>query len=483
VPVVALVRAEFTDGDTQMFVVPLAVRGAEGEADRPGGVQVARLSTPEGDRLLVDGLADPAFDRAILDAISARRRLPGRAGRLAAKPTRALPAIRAEADGRLDPTLLHVEQSNSAVLYGDRLFLKLFRRVEEGINPDLEIGRFLTDLGFPNVPQVAGSLEYRQARGEPITVAILQGFVPNEGDAWSFTLDALRSYLDDALARRPEEREPPLLRGIPLTELATTPPPQLALELFGGYLESARLLGRRTAELHLALASDADHPSFAPEPVTPMYQRSMYQSMRGAAQQTFRLLRSKAGEVPQAVQILDLESEVVARFHTLLDTRVVTKRIRCHGDYHLGQVLHTGRDFVIIDFEGEPLRPLSERRIKRSPFRDVAGMIRSFHYAAYTALFEETGGNRPADQQENPAFLEPWVLFWYQWVTAGFLGTYLEVASHGGVLPVTRREQDVLLETLLLEKALYELRYELNNRPDWVRIPIAGILQLLETGA
>jgi maltose alpha-D-glucosyltransferase/alpha-amylase len=146
-------------------------------------------------------------------------------------------------------------------------------------------------------------------------------------------------------------------------------------------------------------------------------------------------------------------------------------------------VLHTGRDFVIIDFEGEPLRPLSERRIKRSPFRDVAGMIRSFHYAAYTALFEETGGSRPADQQENPAFLEPWVLFWYQWVTAGFLGTYLEVASHGGVLPVTRREQDVLLETLLLEKALYELRYELNNRPDWVRIPIAGILQLLETGA
>jgi maltose alpha-D-glucosyltransferase/alpha-amylase len=336
VPVVALVRAEFTDGDTQMFVVPLAVRGAEGEADLPGGVQVARLSTPEGDRLLVDGLADPAFDRAILDAISARRRLPGRAGRLAARPTRALPAIRAEADGRLDPTLLHVEQSNSAVLYGDRLFLKLFRRVEEGINPDLEIGRFLTDLGFPNVPQVAGSLEYRQARGEPITVAILQGFVPNEGDAWSFTLDALRSYLDDALARRPEEREPPLLRGIPLTELATTPPPQLALELFGGYLESARLLGRRTAELHLALASDADHPSFAPEPFTPMYQRSMYQSMRGAAQQTFRLLRSKAGEVPQAVQILDLESEVVARFHTLLDTRVVAKRIRCHGDYHLG---------------------------------------------------------------------------------------------------------------------------------------------------
>src|SRR5262249_8715035 len=155
---------------------------------------------------------------------------------------------------------------------------------------------------------------------------------------------------------------------------------------------------RRTAELHLALASDPDHPSFAPEPFTPMYQRSMYQSMRGAVQQSFRLLRSKAREVPQAVQILDLENEVLARFHTLLDTRITASRIRCPGDYPLGQVPHPGRDFVIIDFEGEPLRPLSERRIKRSPVRDVAGMIRSFHYAAYTALFEETGGNRSAEQ-------------------------------------------------------------------------------------
>jgi maltose alpha-D-glucosyltransferase / alpha-amylase len=483
---VALVRTEFTDGDTQMFVVPLAIRGPDREGeprDLPGGVQVARLTTPQGEHLLVDALADPTFDRAILDAISARRRLSGRAGRLAATPTRALASIRADGDGRMDPTLLHVEQSNSAVLYGDRLFLKVFRRVEEGVNPDLEIGRFLTDLGFPNIPPVAGSLEYRQAQGQPITVAILQGFVPNEGDAWAFTLDALRSYLDDALARQPEEREPPLLRGISPTELAATPPPQLALELFGGYLESARLLGRRTAELHLALASDPDHPSFAPEPFTPMYQRSMYQSFRGTVQQTFRLLRSLAHEVPQAVQILDLEREVLARFQPLLETRVVAKRIRCHGDYHLGQVLHTGRDFVIIDFEGEPLRPLSERRIKRSPLRDVAGMIRSFHYAAYTALFEETAGNRPPDQQDNPAFLEPWVLFWYQWVASAFLGTYLEVASHGGILPATRREQDVLLEALLLEKALYELRYELNNRPAWVRIPIAGVLQLLETEA
>jgi maltose alpha-D-glucosyltransferase/alpha-amylase len=270
---------------------------------------------------------------------------------------------------------------------------------------------------------------------------------------------------------------------VPLSELAAATPPPLAQELFGGYLEAARLLGRRTAELHLALASDPDDPNFAPEPVTPMYQRSIYQSMRGATQQTYRLLRSRSRDVPQVVQILDMESEVLARLRTVLETRISARRIRCHGDYHLGQVLYTGRDFVIIDFEGEPLRPLSERRIKRVPFRDVAGMIRSFHYAAYTALYDHTGATRPPDQQENPAFLEPWVLFWYQWVAAAFLSTYLDVASPGGILPATRKEQEVLLDTLLLEKAMYELRYELNNRPDWVRIPIAGILQLLETGA
>jgi maltose alpha-D-glucosyltransferase/alpha-amylase len=200
--------------------------------------------------------------------------------------------------------------------------------------------------------------------------------------------------------------------------------------------------------------------------------------MRGLTQQVFRLLRTKTHEVPQVVQILDLEEEILARFRRLVDTRVRAMRIRCHGDYHLGQVLFTGRDFVIIDFEGEPLRPLGERRIKRSPLFDVAGMIRSFHYAAYSSLFEPDNPIRP----ENPSFLEPWVLFWYRWVSAAFLRTYQEVAGSGPLLPESRQEREVLLSARLLEKALYELRYELNMRPGWVRIPIAGVLQLLETG-
>jgi len=249
--------------------------------------------------------------------------------------------------------------------------------------------------------------------------------------------------------------------------------------MLGAYLESARLLGQRTAELHLALSSRPEHADFAPEPFTPYYQRSLYQSIRGEIARTYRFLRGRERQIPQLVQLLDLEPSLQSRARSILDVRIDAKRIRTHGDFHLGQVLYTGRDFVIIDFEGEPSRPLSERRIKRTAFRDVAGMIRSFHYAAHPSLFADRGG---VLGPENPAFLEPWVLFWYLWVSASFLRSYLDVVSAGDILPTDEKELTVLLDVLLIEKAMYELRYEIDNRPDWVRVPIKGILDLMESG-
>jgi maltose alpha-D-glucosyltransferase/alpha-amylase len=197
--------------------------------------------------------------------------------------------------------------------------------------------------------------------------------------------------------------------------------------------------------------------------------------MRALTIQVFQMLRRRSKSIPQAVQILDLESEVIGRFHTLLRGKITASRIRCHGDYHLGQVLHTGKDFVIIDFEGEPARALSERRIKRPAMKDVAGMLRSFHYAAYSAML---GGAR-TPYHEKPAVLEPWLDFWYAWVSAAFLRQYGITAEGSTILPSTRSELDVLLDAFLLEKALYELGYEVNNRPDWVKIPIQGILDLV----
>jgi maltose alpha-D-glucosyltransferase/alpha-amylase len=242
------------------------------------------------------------------------------------------------------------------------------------------------------------------------------------------------------------------------------------------------LLGRRTAELHLALSSVADDPAFAPEPFSSLYQRSLYQSMRNQAVAGFQLLRDRLERLPEEVAeeartLAGLEPTVLQAFGAVLGKKISATRIRCHGDYHLGQVLYTGKDFVIIDFEGEPARPLSERRLKRSPLRDVAGMLRSFDYAAHTVLFgaPESGVIRPEDVPK----LESWARFWQLWVSSAFLRAYLHAAADAPFIPRARGELEVLLQVLLLEKSIYELGYELNNRPDWIKVPIRGILRLV----
>jgi maltose alpha-D-glucosyltransferase/alpha-amylase len=259
--------------------------------------------------------------------------------------------------------------------------------------------------------------------------------------------------------------------------LAARVPSELVREMLGKYLDDAALLGRRTAQLHLALASRDDVPAFAPEPFTPHYQRSIYQFIRTHATQTFQLLRRRARDVPGVAELLAHEGDVQARIRSILDTKVGGLRIRTHGDYHLGQVLYTGNDFVVIDFEGEPSRPLSERRIKRSALRDVAGMLRSFDYAPYAVIFGQT--QSAVIRGEDLAALEAAARFWVRWVSAAFLHSYLAESAGAAHLPRTREEIDVLLRAHLLEKALYEIVYELNHRPEWVRIPLHGVMELI----
>jgi maltose alpha-D-glucosyltransferase / alpha-amylase len=262
-----------------------------------------------------------------------------------------------------------------------------------------------------------------------------------------------------------------------LLTLAEKPPSNVAQELIAGYLADAELLGRRTAQMHMALASREDIAAFKPEPFTPHYQRSIYQSMRSLTVQTFQLLRRRAKQLPDAEELLGREAEIHQRLRSLIEGRIGGYRIRTHGDYHLGQVLYTGNDFVIIDFEGEPARPLSERRIKRGALRDVAGMLRSFHYAPYAVVYGQSEGS--VIRAEDVGALEAGSRFWQRWVSAAFLRAYLEESQTATHLPSDRKELGLLLDAYLLEKALYEIGYELNNRPDWVRIPIRGALDLL----
>jgi maltose alpha-D-glucosyltransferase/alpha-amylase len=429
-------------------------------------------------------------------------------------------------DGIIDPHP-HIhggEQSNTSARFDNQFIMKMFRRVTAGVNPDLEIGRQLTEHHpLANVPDVAGAIEYRTASGQPMTVAVLHEFVPSVGDGWTYTMEELGRYFERVLTRSwdpgmaantatassvtgaapsPAEIPGPTPVALPhieptridqyatdlnvhgtLLELANEAPPTLAQETVGAYLHTAELLGSRTADLHVALSNIRETPAFAPEPFTRLYQRSLYQSMRSQARTTLDLLRSQrrklndaAGEL--ADRLIEQDSAVLARFSRLLQMRIDALRIRCHGDYHLGQTLFTGKDWVIIDFEGEPERPVSERRIKASPLRDVAGMIRSLHYVSNAAIL----GQAPTvlSGHSQPLTPEQWATYWYNWTAASFLRGYREGVKQAGIMPEDETQMRTLLESYLLEKALYELRYELNNRPDWVRIPLEGILQLLE---
>lgn len=484
----ALILVEYEEGKSETYRLPLVCVPSDESArmkDVPGAI--ARIAVQgarnQAEGVLRDAMWVTSFLNSFLDLLARGTRYRGPFGEITATPTRVFDQILQSATLPLEPSPMKAEQSNTSVVYGEHFILKLYRRAEEGINPDLEIGRFLTESGFPCIAAVASALEHRAKGGEPSTVALLQRFLRNKGDAWRFTLDSFGQYLARATARRQEVLDE-LGHVKSIGELARETPPAVAHDLIGAYMEKTALLGRRTGELHLALSSNTTDPNFRPEPVPDTYQQSLCQSIASLISSQFTLLRQRVDSLPaplktHARRVLDLQTVATTRILSTRDRRVVYHLIRCHGDYHLGQVLYTGDDFVIIDFEGEPARPLSVRRLKGSALRDVAGMLRSFHYAAYGAILGRAAGGR-ADEFED---LEPLALYWYRFVAGTYLRAYLEAAGAAPFLPTSQDARDALLDMFLLEKATYELGYELNNRPDWVKIPLQGIMQLVGPSA
>lgn len=496
---IVFLHVEYTEGLPENYVLPLGYEPITATGDRLAGVSVDDptaykqnahagqiiaylkfLSKNDELGILFDAAADKNFLSFPLEAVINSRRYLGMRGELFTTNTHIL--MRDEDFTQWQPRLLKGEQSNTSVIYGDRLILKFFRKIEEGINPDLEIGRFLTEKQLiQHYAPVAGALEYRNSNGQAMTVGILHKFVPETRDAWSYTLDSLGNYFEQVMAHYTDYENVQQPSNSLVLDLSVEMP-ELAREIMGAYLTSAELLGQRTAELHLALASDYENPDFVPESFTSFYQRSIYQYMRNMAGTTLLLLKKRVKKLPEESQkmahlLLDHSEQLMGRFQSVLNLKITAQRIRCHGDYHLGQVLYTGKDFIIIDYEGEPARPLSERRMKRSPLRDVAGMIQSFHYASTLGLREEV--NRGLIRAENLPMMKQWAHFWYGWVSVAFLNSYLLTVVDAAFLPKSTEELDVLLSAYILEKAVYELGYELNNRPDWVEIPLQRILQLL----
>ncbi len=479
-----LLEITYVSGDKDNYVVPLGFATGDlyaklsQESSEPLIAQL-RLGGEQG--ALYEAVANEDLHAALLEIISRGRTRKMDGGLLVARRGDRFPAILGDKTLPLASRVLKVEQSNTSLIYQDTFFLKLYRHVEEGVNPDSELPRHLTEeTGFAGTPAYAGSIEWHRDDAGPIGLGLLLQYVPNQGDAWSFTLDSLDRSFGHALTIRTKlDAPPPLPDAVRPIEPEAVP---LVVRDFIGsvYVEMVRLLARRTGELHRALSSLSQNPDVTPEPFSLLYQKSLHQSIRGLVLKVFgeleRNLKSLNPATSEAVRgVIANRKTILSRLSRLVEKKIATVKIRTHGDYHLGQVLYTGKDFVIIDFEGEPARSMTERRLKQPALRDVAGMIRSFHYAAHGNLLL-----RAAKLGADVEHLRHWADLWYYYVSGMFLHAYLATVAGSPVVPMDRTECNTLFEIFLLEKAVYELGYELNNRPDWLMIPIRGIEQIIK---
>jgi maltose alpha-D-glucosyltransferase/alpha-amylase len=470
-----IVDVEYNDGGRERYFVPLSMSASEQVAvDHPGLVLARITGARKG--VLYDGVVDEHAGEVLLDTIGSAGSLSMRRGSLTGWHSQDFAALRG--DEHLVAAAATAEQSNSMIAYGKRLLMKLFRKIEEGPNPDIELTGYLSErAGFRRVPRLAGAIEYHGKGGRAGAAAMLQARVPSQADGWQHAVQELGRYYERvSVAGTPSEptTAPHLLGFVQLSRVII---PREVLDLVGGYLESASTLGRRTAEMHVALSSGDGE--FRPTPLEPAYIERLATSMAESADHAIDCTETHLHLLP--AEVASLARELVARRGVVRERFDELRalgatdgaRIRVHGDYHLAQVLWSENDFFIIDFEGEPARRLPERREKHLPLKDVAGMLRSFGYAAYAGLYA-WANTRPDDFSR----LEPWARVWQTWTSAAFFRTYSEVVSSARLLPASPQTLDRLLDAYVLDKALYELRYELNNRPDWIRIPLWGALQI-----
>jgi maltose alpha-D-glucosyltransferase / alpha-amylase len=480
-----LIEVHYTEGLPEIYTLPVSFTSNDEEINdtittHPQSV-ICRLKSSSGEGILFDAAYNEAFRTNLLSMITQKTRFKGFRGELTAYSGRLFNRLIPKNDIPRESQVLKADQSNTAILYGDRLFLKFYRQLDEGVNPDLELSRFLSErTPFEYAPPFLGALEYRRGKSDPIIIGTLLGYIQNEGDAWQYTLDTISRYIERVLEGSGKTEEIPKLPAS-LFDIDPENLPPILNEMVGGiYPERASILGLRTGQMHNAFTTDFDDPNFAPEDFSLLYQRSVFQSLQSHTRRVFQLARKAVRTLPEelrdkADEILNKEKKITSKFREIYKKKLNAKKIRIHGDYHLGQVLYTGKDFVIIDFEGEPARSLSERRLKRSPVVDVAGMIRSFHYAAHAGLF-----NHLSVRPEDAETLEPWIELWYKVAASAFLRSYLNSTRLSSFNPDDEHDFAVLLRSFTLEKAIYELGYEMKYRPDWIKIPMRGITDLLE---
>jgi len=488
---IMLIRVEYSEGEDERYTIPLAV--AQGELaesvlrDHSEAV-LARLEF--GDQswaLLHSALFERSFSDALLTAILKRSKFKGNHGELVAGHTKAFRDAWKHVRSNREPQVQGGDSPNTFVNLGEDFVVKLYREVAVGTNPDRDVEEFLTErTNFSHVPKALGWLEYCKQDDEEMqrtTLGLLTSYVRDATLGWDYVLDHLSLYFERALAVHEEDsRAREIINGSPLT-LAQRPVPALMAELLGSFENAARNLGVRTAELHAALSSHPEIQEFSPEPFTDFYRHGLYHGMLGQMGRSLDVLRMRLKTFPENVresagELLANEAGIRNGLLPLRDQRISGARIRLHGDFQLGNLLFTGSDVIIRNFDGPVGRPLSERRIKRSALRDVASMIRSLHYAAHAVSFGLVPG--VVKGREQVTRIDRWAEHWHEWVSAMFLQGYLDTSRGMEFLPRTTSETEILLRAHLIEKSLLEIAYELENRPEWVGIPVHGLSLLLK---
>jgi len=474
-------------------VVPLAFGDANDlqrlREEEPGAI-VAEIRTPGGAKAVLYGaIRNNEFCNSLMDAFARRRRFVGEHGQLVAQRNRQFRKLWGATHPKLDPVFFPSSEIDTSIKFGDRFVLKILRKIEPGLHPGVEMGSLLTEkVDFSYAAPFAGSLEYQSNSGETTVVALLHGFVPNEGTAWQRT----RKHLDEFLERVQQAgiSQEALRKGTPTSiytlDFALESPSAQTQELIGPYLALAEKIGARVAQLHLTLATQFDDPAFAPEPFNDFYRQSLYHGYIGLTGRRLEFIRQRYADMNEgarvlASKVLEQESAIMSKLSAVFEQRIYSERQRFHGRLHLGHLLVTEDDVVVFDFEGDPQQHISERRIKRTPVRDITSMLASLGYAAQTAVRQLTAaeltGGIGVDMLRDAA------RFWYSHVSAAFLRGYWRIAGSATYLPRKRAQQNTLLQTYLLERALLDVRADIEDKPELAGMPFRIILHLLEAEA